>query len=234
MAIDAFLAMTAAEMEGNRDLPPHCGWMACHFSPYGTGLTNLPASLPPDSLLILNDRIPIRDHDPEQILQQLKNVLETLYCRGLLLDFQRPGCEETQDLVKALLAALPCPVAVSEHYAADGDHPVFLPPVPLSTHLADYLAPWTGREIWLELALDGESLTLTEQGCTVLPLPYPDPNAPGFADDSLHCHYSIAMKEAACFTLWRTREDLEALTEEAARLGVTTCVGLYQELWNKI
>ena len=49
------LAMTAAEL-GAAPLPSHPAWMACHFSPYSTGLTNLPPKLPQDSLLILNDR----------------------------------------------------------------------------------------------------------------------------------------------------------------------------------
>ena len=52
MAMDVFLAMTAAEICGNRNLPANLGWMACHFSPYGTGLSNLPKQLPPSSLLI--------------------------------------------------------------------------------------------------------------------------------------------------------------------------------------
>ena len=42
MAIRQYLAMTAAEMTQAGSLPRHAAWMACHFSPYSTGLTNLP------------------------------------------------------------------------------------------------------------------------------------------------------------------------------------------------
>ena len=47
MAIRQYLAMTAAEMTQAGSLPRHSAWMACHFSPYSTGLTNLPDRLPP-------------------------------------------------------------------------------------------------------------------------------------------------------------------------------------------
>ena len=47
MAIRPFLAMTAAEIRGTETLPPKTAWMACHFSPYSTGLSNLPKDLPP-------------------------------------------------------------------------------------------------------------------------------------------------------------------------------------------
>ena len=64
MAIPQYLAMTAAEMAGTAPLPRYMAWMACHFSPYSTGLTNRPAKLRQGSLLILNDRTPIHCHDP--------------------------------------------------------------------------------------------------------------------------------------------------------------------------
>ena len=52
MAIRPFLAMTAAEIQGTETLPPKTAWMACHFSPYSTGLSNLPKALPPGLSLI--------------------------------------------------------------------------------------------------------------------------------------------------------------------------------------
>jgi hypothetical protein len=77
-------------------------WMACHFSPYGTGLSNLPPNLPANAMVILNDRTPIHGHDSKEILCQLNNL--TPHC--LLLDFQRQAVEET-----AAPAALPAPEA---------------------------------------------------------------------------------------------------------------------------
>ncbi|MBQ2928260.1 MAG: hypothetical protein IJD98_06785 [Oscillospiraceae bacterium] len=231
MAIATFLAMTAAEMAGNEIFPQHTAWMACHFSSYGTGLTNLPESLPPDSLLILNDRTPIRGHAPQCIAEQLRRCLDNLKCQGLLLDFQQPGSEECTALARYLCESLPCPVAVSEGYAADLNCAVFLPPAPPSEPLAEHLAPWKGRAVWLELALDAQYISLTEQGASIFPLSHPDLTRQGFADESLHCHYHIRLEEdAAEFTLWRTREDLAHLIKEAETLGVTAAVGLYQEL----
>lgn len=231
MAIQPFLAMTAAEIQEKTVFPEKTAWMACHFSSYGTGLSNLPVSLPPDSLLILNDRTPIHRHDPELITRQLEQCIAQLHCWGLLLDFQRPGYSETAVLVKHLAATLTCPLAVTEAYAADCSCGVFLPPVPPSTALEDHLAPWTGRETWLELALDGEVITLTEHDSQVVPLPYPHPDGSFFSEASLHCHYQIVLEEdAAKFTLWRTWEDLHLLLADSESYGVTAAVGLYQEL----
>lgn len=231
MAIRRYFAMTAAEIRGNPLLPPGTAWMACHFSPYGTGLSNLPRDLPPDSLLILNDRTPIHGHDPERIAGQLAELLEALDCRGLLLDFQRPGVEETAALAGHLVKTLPCPVAVSDLYARELNCPVFLSPVPADMALGDYLAPWQGREVWLDLALDGEVITLTEEGAAAAPQLPGTVLEGGLREETLHCHYQIALSDSAAnFSLWRTAEDLERLLAEAEELGVTTAVGLYQEL----
>lgn len=231
MAIAPFLAMTAAEMRNHAVLPPKIAWMACHFSPYGTGLSNLPGNLPSGSLLILDDITPPRGHDPARIAEQLTQCVEILGCSGLLLDFQRQNSSETAALAKYLTEALPCPTAISDCYAGDLDCPVFLPPVPPSVPLEEHLSPWQGRGIWLEIGLCGEMLTLTQQGCTVAPLLHPDPNRDGFSDPKLHCHYTIETGEkSAGFTLWRTVEDWNAFLKEAESLGVSGTVGLYQEL----
>lgn len=231
MAIAPFLAMTAAEIRANPNISFPMGWMACHFSPYGTGLSNLPEELPDGSLLILNDRTPWWNHDPLLIAAQLEERLTGLSCRGLLLDFQRPGKEEVAELAELLTRQLSCPVGVSEGYAAELSCPVFLPPVPLGQMVEDYLAPWQGREIWLELALDCEAVTLTAEGATTTPLPWWERPAGGHADQNLHCHYHIQTEEnEVVFTLHRTREDLESLLTEAANFGVTAAVGLWQEL----
>lgn len=228
MEIPIYLAMTAAEFTHCDTLPNHCAWMACHFSPYGTGLSNLPTSLPEGSMIILNDRMPICGHDPQRIEEQLHILLDKLSPCGILLDFQRPDSEETRTLSKILVDALPCPVCVSELYARELSCPVFLPPAKLTCSLKDHLAAWTGREIWLEAALDSLSLRITERGCTIDPciaqeMPHRDP--------SLHCHYRLDLAEdSARFSLERTKEDLDSLLDEATAYGVTHAVGLWQEL----
>lgn len=230
MVLPLYLAMTAAEIRTKNVFAAKLGWMACHFSLYGTGLSNCPASLPEGSMLILNDRTPIHGHDRALIVHQLTSLITELKCDALLLDFQRPGEEETAALVKDIAAALPCPVGVSEPYARDLACPVFLPPVPPDTAVVDCLAPWTGREVWLEAALEGMVITLTPEGSYASPLPYAPPAESDHADRKLHCHYRIETDENARFTLFRTPEDLHALLDEASAFGVTRAVGLYQEL----
>ena len=231
MEIGPYLAMTAAEFAGPEDFPAKSAWMACHFSPYSTGLTNLPPALPPGSLLILNDRVPLWDHDPGRIAAQMGQTVKSLDCAGVLLDFQRPVTDEAMAMAEYLVSSLPCPVGVSESYGANLDCPVFLSPCPHHTPLAEHLAPWTGRAVWLDLAVDGETITLTKDGCVILPLPLGEIPEGGFGDESLHCHYRTETgDDFARFTLWRTREDLQALAREAEELGVKALVGLWQEL----
>ena len=231
MAISQYLAMTASEIAAASVHPPQIAWMACHFSPYGTGLSNCPERLPPGSLLILNDRTPIHLHDPLRIACQLNDLAQRLSCAGILLDFQRPGCEETARLSALLSDTLPFPVAVSSLYARYTGSPVFLPSLPCHIPLEKHIAPWRGRGIWLELALDCRELLVTAQGCQVRSIPYPEA-APAFRlDERLHCRYRPQVTPTeAVFTLLRTREDLADLISQAEQLGITTTVGLYQEL----
>lgn len=226
-----FLAMTGAEFAQCEEKPGKIGWMACHFSPYSTGLSNLPTELPGGSMLIVNDRIPICGHDPGQIAQQLNEMVSAFSCCAVLLDFQRPGIEPTGQLVQMLTKSLSCPVGVSHLYAKELDCPVFLPPPALDTPLECHLAPWNGREIWLEAALDMAQFTVTEKGCTSLLLPYSPPDGDFFRDDGLCCSYRCDIRpDAAVFTLWRTPIDLADLLTQAQTLGIRRTVGLYQQL----
>lgn len=231
MAIGAFLAMTGAEIRNCTHFPRRTAWLACHFSPYGSGLSNLPPALPAGSLLVLDDLTPIHGHDPEEIARQLLRIRDSRNLYGILLDFQRPGNTETSSLVEYLSGVLPCPTAVSDCYAESVQLPVFLPPVPPSTPLQSHLMSWHGREIWLDVSSWGEVLTLTEDGCDSRPFPPWEAPEEGFPETELHCHYQVTVKEtSAGFSLWRTEEDFSALLEEAEALGVTNAVGLWQEL----
>ncbi|MGN0977969.1 MAG: hypothetical protein ACI4PH_07940 [Faecousia sp.] len=231
MAIPRYFAMTAAEIRSCSALPSGIAWMACHFSPYGTGLSNLPRELPGGSLLILNDRTPIHGHDPQRIAEQLSEAIDNNSCCGVLLDFQRPDAPETAGLVKHLTQTLSCPTAVSELYAEGLTCPVFLPPVPPDVRIRAYLSHWEGREVWLEMALEGEIITLTKDGAAVAPLPFREAPEGGFSEPELHCHYQVQVSDTqALFSLWRTKDDLEDLLREAEELGIKKTVGLYQEL----
>lgn len=233
MAFRHYLAMTAAELAACDTPPRDLAWMACHFSPYSTGLSNIPASLPPESLLILNDRTPIHGHDPGKICDQLAQAVARLHCSGVLLDLQIPDIEETAALVEYLTDRLPCPLAVSQAYSTEACA-VFLPPVPPDEAPDTYLHPWQGRSVFLETALTEQTLHVGENGTAIIP--NQDFRGPGYThrDSRLCCHYSISVEpDCAEFHIYRTAEDLADLLKQAEALGVQACVGLYQELHRK-
>lgn len=231
MALPLYLAMTAAEFQNCSHLPEYAAWMACHYSPYGLGLSNCPKKLLENAMVILNDRTPAQGHDPEAIRRQLRELRDVLHYKYLLLDFQRPNSPENAAVAQALVTGLECPVGVSELYAQEGNCPVFLPPVPPHVPLGEYLSPWQGREIWLEAGLLGETITVTDKGSTISPLPSADGLETTLEDPQLHCHYCIqTYDDRIDFTLWRTKGDLSGLLQQAEALGVTLAVGLWQEL----
>ena len=231
MAIPLILAMTGAEISKKTVLPPFISWMACHFSPYGTGLTNLPDSIPPGSMVIVNDRTPVCGHDPELILHQLSALIEETQCSSILLDFQRPDEPQTAAITDAIVNGLPCPVGVSEPYARGHSCPVFLPPVPPHIPLAEYAAPWEGREVWLEAALDASRITVTPDGSTIVPLSGAVQSDACHHDSELCCHYHMAVQtDRIQFHLYRTWEDLKDLLAAAEKTVITKAIGLYQEL----
>ena len=231
MGLPLNLAMTASEIASVSPLPADFAWMACRFSPDGQGITDLPPQLPAGSLLILNDSIPCRDHDPDLIAESLLDTVEHFRCCGLLLDLQRPKTDEAAAVVDALVNALPCPVAVPPEYAARLPCPVFLPPAPLHQSLESYLKPWQNREIWLEAALCQEEITVTKNGTSNRSIFPAQQRDGGFYDKRLHCRYHTAVSDDhITFTLFDTWESLEKKLELAAELGVTRAVGLWQEL----
>lgn len=231
MGLPLNLAMTPSEISACPRLPESIAWMACHFSPYGQGLSNIPDSLPAGSMLILNDRLACSGHSPGLIADQLKEAATRLKCETVLLDFQRSPDPESNAVVKAIMEYLPCPGAVTADFAKALDCPVFLAPPMLHIPLDEYLTPWQGREIWLEAALCQEQITVTEKGVTYTPQFPPDHLEDGFPEEALCCRYRsrVSDKEVR-FTLFDTRETLEKKLSLAQSLGVTRAVGLYQEL----
>ena len=226
-----YLARTAGELLSSVPPEEKTAYMACHFSLYTTGLSNVPDSLPTGSMLILNDQIPIHGHDPERIKDQLEQLIENLACDSLLLDFQRPDNDETARLCRLLSNEMRCPLGISHHYSGDLDCAVFLPPPPLDMPFEAYIKPWEGRKLWLEAALETAEFTITADGCKVTPLPYEPPQADTFIEDVLHCRYHCEITDDAIrFFLYRTADQLSALLAEAATLGIEKAIGLYQQL----
>ncbi len=224
MAIAMYLAMTAAEFSMCEPLPAHAAWFACHFSPSGPGLSNVPKSLPAHSLLIVDDSTPFQNHQSGHIVRQLRETVYALKVRAVMLDFQRPHNADVQTLVAELQKELPCPVAVSPGYALENS-PVFVPPCPLNRPLKSHLAPYQGQEIWLDISPLPAQITVTPKGShyeilkEICKTPYWESN--------LCCHYNIDVeKDSIIFILNRDHKHWLATAEA---LGITAAVGLYQE-----
>ena len=231
MALPLYLAMTASEMSSINSFPPHFAYMACHFSPYGQGLSNLPTSLPPNAVLILNDNFPCQSHSPGLVADQLNHVIDSFHCENLLLDFQRPPCPESEQLINTLVSSTTVPVAISQGHSRNWKGAVFLPPCPLHVSLEEYLQPWQGQEIWLEAALCQENIVITPQGTVHIPQFPAQGLDGGFFDDDLCCQYRIHTdEESITFTLFDTPGSLTNKFSQAEKLGVSRIVGLWQEL----
>lgn len=231
MLLPLYLAMTAAEMQAKSSCPLPCAYMACQFSPYTEGITNIPETLPENSILILNDRMSCCGHSADLVAGQLAQAVEQLQCESVLLDFLRPPEPESKAMVEMIIQTLPCPVAVSEGFAKELACPVFLSPGPLHLPLAEHIAPWQGRDIWLEAALCQEEVTVTESGAEFNPVFPTQKLEGGFYDEALRCHYhTTASEHAVFFTLFDTPQSLEKKLELAHSLGIKRAVGLYQEL----
>lgn len=231
MEISRYLAMTAGELAQCPALPEGVCYMACHFSAYGTGLENIPRQLPPGAMLMVNDLLPIRGHDPERITGQLREAVDTLDCGCVVLDLQRPEDPEAAALCQILCGALPCPVGVSHFYARELDCPVLLPPVPPDQPVQGHIAPWQGREIWLEAAREHLCIRVDTKGASVEARPWRAPLPEAHTHETLHCRYTVkTYPDRAEFLLWRTPELTEPVLAQASALGIRTVLGLYQQL----
>ena len=230
MVLPRYLAMTAAEISAFPPAGP-IAYMACQFSPYTAGLTNIPDQLPQGSILILNDRMPCQVHSPDLVAGQLADAVTQLGCESVLLDFQRPTEPVSESMARIITQTLSCPVAVTEDFAEGLPCPVFVSPGPLHLPLAEHLARWKDREIWLEAALCQETLSVTAQGTVMTPIFPTEQLSGGFYDEVLRCHYRIKTHEDFLeFTFYDTPESLEKKLELAEQLGVNRVIGLWQEL----
>ena len=205
MVLPLYLAMTALEF---------------HPSPQAAFLLLEPWEVPPPGVLtVVTDRFPL----DKQVLLQLCQG-----CDGLLLDFERPPSADA----RALLQGLSCPAAAPPGYSDTGA--VFLPPAPLHVPLETYLAPWKGREVWLEAALQKQVITVTASGAEISPVSSSGELSGGFYSERLRCRFIQELTEdRAVFTLFDTPDTLKRKLERAAGLGVTRSVGLYLELGEK-
>ena len=229
MSLRLYLAMTEAEIRRAPVLPRNLAYMACHFSPYGTGLVNIPERLPPGSILIINDRVPVLAHNPEQIAKQLSDTVRRLRVFGVLMDLQIPDNPRTAQIVKNVTDALPCPVGVSESYAVDSCAIFGAPPIHQA--LTEYTKSKGSRPLWLEAFQETAFFKVTSSGCTISQ--GEKISGKCFFDDILQCKYQyVIQKDQALFHLTRASEDIPGYLRKAEALGIEIAVGLYQQLGN--
>lgn len=230
MALPLYLAMTSSEFM-TCPLPERAAYMACHFSLYGQGLENIPEHLPRDSILILNDRVPVWDHDPDLAVRQLQQAVDTTGAAGVLLDFQVSGQTRCREIAKAAIDTLSCPVAVTEAYGLDLDCILFLPAPSLHQSFTEWLRLWDGREIWIEAATESVRCQITREEAKLEPIPFQSVLPHCHIHPALGCRYSVEnLDDRVVFTLTRTREDLLAALEIWDGHGITKAIGLYQQL----
>lgn len=222
-----YLAMTAPELSQFHN-PAGCAYMACHFSPYGQGLSGLPDSLAENSMIILNDRIPFLHHNCPLIAAQLNS----LPCDSLLLDFENMESDAANELIHEILSTVKVPVGVSAKYASAHSCAVFVGPMDADCDPFAAIRHWNNREIWLDLSPGCVCCRVTAQGCNRMKEAFP-PRAGMHHDSKLFCHYSIELKDAeAIFHLHREWDDARGIVEEGKSIGITRGIGLFQE-WHR-
>ncbi|MBR4864904.1 MAG: hypothetical protein IKU07_10030 [Oscillospiraceae bacterium] len=234
MDIKRYVAMTKAELATfpvAEDLP---AWMACHFSSYGNGLSNIPDWLPAGSMIILDDRTPPCDHDTDVIAMQLNSLADKYKTDIFLLDFQRKNNHHTENIVKELTTKLRGKVGVTEAYAHCASCAVFITcPLPHQS-LPDKLSKWKTRELWLELATETEIITISKGNTTFERVNYSLLTETDLYDEKLKSRYRAAVKENnAKIIIERTSEELSLLLQEAQSLGIKIAAGLCQQLCPK-
>lgn len=229
MDFEIYLAVTGAELALASQNHKPLAWMGCHLSAGGSGISGVPVSLPPDSILVLTDQMPPQGHDPQQVAQELVDAAHQLNCSRILLDFQRPKSDAGNQIVDHILSLADCPVGVSEDYGEHFCCPVFLRPPPLWTALDDHIAPWKGREIWLEAAQEDALVRVTQAGSSYEA--WDDGGDYPFRDEQLQIAYKLETAPDCLYVfLHRGPKELQALLEKAKQLGISTAIGLYQHL----
>ena len=225
MAIQRILAMTVEEISAGSTPPWGYALMGCHFSGDGRQMVGLPEELPEGCGLILDDRNPI-----PQTTRKMIDAFAALKPAYLILDFQQQATKNAKAFAMEL-TSLPCPVAMPAEYARGLNCPVFLPPVPPNIPIVEYLLPWNGHEIWLELALDAVEITLTLQSSGFDAFAHARSYSDSHTDSMLHCHYKISKQpDALQFYCYRSREDVEAMLSSSLPGNLTHAVGLFREL----
>lgn len=219
MVCKQYLAVTEKEI-GNFSGP--VAWMACRFAQRQPGLENLPSQLPPGSLIMVDDLQPIFGHSPARVARQLESLCKKHRSAGIILDLQRKKTPQAMQMVKALLQIKEIPIALTPEYAREFSCPVLVT-VPIHLKLQQVVAPWKGREIWLDIPMGQVNLRqgkVTEEKSS---------HSGSYQwDRFLCCGYAKTGQDA--YTLCRTKAMLPKILDEAAKLGIAKALILASEI----
>ena len=240
MSVPRYLAMTAGDFSVASSLPPRVAWMAMHFSMSSPGLSNRPHTLPPGSLILLDDQIPWSSgHSLEAVCQEAVDTLLRTGAAGLLLDLERPPTEETRRLAGYLAQCCReagCSIGMPPAYLDQTEAAVFLPPLPCHCPPQTVLEPYRGREIWLEAVPAGCRIYLSGARASVMPeqaeaLEAEGAAFPTFSSGPLHCRYfSKPVGSGIQLSLYDTEETLLEKLDACESLGVTRAVGIWRQI----
>lgn len=234
MSIPLFLAFTAEEFSQKVPFPAKTAWMSVHFSPNGSGLTNLPPQLPQGSLILLDDHIQWANHSIERVCQELVTVLQRTESIGLLLDFEREPTAETLLLTKALgrcCKELGVALSAPPKYLLEDDTTLFLSPFPCSI-APENIDPQ--RKVWLDISPVCHSIRISKD-CTIgSPAPYTRAGIPNsqevYWDEDLLCnYYSEADGDDIRITLFRDATSAAKLLNRLNPAKIQLAIGLWRD-----
>ena len=232
MNLSIYMAFVAAESEAILRYKGKAAWLGYHLSAFDSGITPRPSFLDSCHMLVLTDETPLLHHDPQKVTSEICAEAKSLGCEKILLDFQRPPTEKSLVLAKSILRSAPCAVGITECYANDTDCSVFLPSPPLWTPLQETIAPWKGRDIWLEIFPEDGCITITKKGGNYSPSA-PLENYP-FCDNALCLSYSTEQyAQQVKVHLHRGITEMKAFLHLADSLGISAAIGLYQQFGEK-
>ena len=231
MVLPLYLAMTGREILAAQPSASRCAYMACHFSPYGLGLSNLPKALPEGAVILLSDRIPPGGHDAEVVVAQLEELVRQFQPKAIVLDLETAGNGFCRELAVKCSGISGAEITVAAAYAKDLPCSVFVGAGALWTPAEKLLKPWQGRKLWVEAVLQRGLVTVTDQGAGYEELPWEPPEEELPVDEDLQVAYRIRQtKDAVEVMLWRGKEQLPKWMEKLEQLGAEGFLGLYQQL----
>lgn len=223
MGIGPYHLMSPGEIHKFSPSAPVAVLLCC--APFSPGLLIGPSRLPKGSVAVFTDRVTPTFHQSGRIAGELKALMKTLHSPALILDWTGELSPWLEELLKQLCGVQ---LVLPPHLAGKEDSAVLVPSV-VEKSLEDLLAPWNGRQIWLDMVSSAAQLTLTRNGCEVVPW-QASIREGDLYDETLCCQYRVeTAQEEARFYLYETQQTRMKKLEKARSLGVAGAIGLWKD-----